>query len=82
MATVRREDLIHILCKISLHLKGKKGEKEDIEGLGCFYWLSISFVSHPVPGLQENIFTISPILSKSTKRIQQVKEALVDPVLM
>lgn len=63
MATVRREDLIHILCKISLHLKGKKGEKEDIEGLGCFYWLSISFVSHPVPGPQENIFTIYPILS-------------------
>lgn len=59
----KRGDLIHILCNISLYLKGKKRrEEEDFEGLGCFYWLSVSSVSHPVPGLQKNIFTIYTIL--------------------
>lgn len=83
MVTVKRGDLIHILFNISLHPKGKKRrEEEEFEGLGCFYWLFISFVSHKVSAAQENIFTIYTVLLKSTKRIQQVKEALVDPVLV
>lgn len=63
MVTLKRGDLIHILCNISLHLKQKKSrEEEDFKGLECFYWLSGFLVSHPVPGLQENIFTIYTIL--------------------